>query len=112
MIKKEIRLEDIIDINFKKNLVINNEQKRNNSDNEFAAQMAAALIFGPMGSMAASSGLLDDINNYERVSFNSQFDIEINCKIDNEIKKIVFHSKNNPVEFVDYVKEIINSNKN
>ena len=81
VIKKEIKLEDINDITYKKNLVINNEPKRNDSDKEFTAQIAAAIMFGPMGSMVGTSGLLDDINNYEKVSFNSQFDIEISCKI-------------------------------
>ncbi len=104
-----IQKNDIKNISYSNRPITINSQKQPANYEVENAMLAAALFGGnPILQMTAGDTFnkLQDIftNNYDKVKFDVEFEIEINCLINNEEKEIVLTSKTNPEEFINSIK--------
>ena len=82
------------------NKMIMNEQMPTNNDGD--SLLLATALFGMYGGFISNSGILESIDNYQKVTINKVYQIEINYVLDREKNKngtIIINCKENPSTF-------------
>ena len=105
-----IQKENIHNVSYSNRTITVNTQKQPTNYEVENAMLAAALFGGnPIIQLAAGDTFnkLQDIftNNYNKVKYNIEYEIEIKCSINNEEKEIVLTSKTNPEDFITNIKK-------
>ena len=85
-------------------------------DNETRSRLISAAVFGgnPMLQLAGNAAfntMLDGIsNNYDKMNFNTSFEITIETTINNEETKFIFDTISKPEKFINQINEKISNN--
>ena len=108
----KVPVSDIKSISNKTNVRMQSSPKKTES-NETKSMLLSAVVFGgnPLLQLAGNSAfntLFDGIsNNYDKVNFNSYFEISIDTVIDGNDIKFIINTDTNPDIFIEQIKERI-----
>lgn len=108
----KIPIVNIKDISYISRVKMQNTSKKIEENSTKSALLSAAMFGGsPLLQLAGTTGLNNLFNslsnNYEKVNYNSYYEITINTVINNIETKLIFTTDNNPEEFIN----LVNKNK-
>ena len=108
----KIPIVNIKDISYISRVKMQNTNKKIEENSTKSALLSAAMFGGsPLLQLAGTTGLNNLFNslsnNYEKVNYNSYYEITINTVINNIETKLIFTTDNNPEEFIN----LVNKNK-
>ena len=86
-----------------KNTLVVKEVSPPIENNEMANSLLLTALFGTWGPMISESKLLKDIGDYNKTKMENIFELEINYIVDNQNKKLLFQTKQNPQKFINSV---------
>lgn len=105
---KKIPLDAIKNITYRDKVKVSNSMKKV-EENETKSVLLSAVVFGgnPLMQLAGNSGfntLFETLsNNYDKVDYNVEYEINIEYIIGNEQLKVLVDSENNPDLFIKQV---------
>ena len=98
----KIPLNNITAIQIKPGLILK-EERPEVENNEVANQLLLTALVGAWGPLISQSKILQDIKDYNKTRIETGFEVEVYYTEDNQSKKLLFQTKNDPKIFVDYV---------
>ena len=105
-----VPFKDIKNISYTSRTATNNIQKGIEDNESKSSLLSMALFAGNPVMMVASSSLINSFldtnsSNYNKVSYNIEYEIEIDFILNNEEKNLVLNTKASPEEFINQLKE-------